>query len=97
MKYKLLYTVIIPILLLGCGDNEDSLSPSNIDRDWFIIEDNPNILTEKVLSGIESAKSTLNNALNSSVTTSKPLNNDVSNVASVANVSADILSNNENL
>ena len=42
MKYKLLYTVIIPILLLGCGDNEDSLSPSNIDRDWFIIEDNPN-------------------------------------------------------
>ena len=38
MKYKLLYTVIIPILLLGCGDNEDSLSPSNIDRDWFIIE-----------------------------------------------------------
>ena len=68
-----------------------------LNNDKQIIEDNPNILTEKVLSGIESAKSTLNNALNSSVTPSKPLNNNVSNVASVANISADILSNNKNL
>lgn len=68
-----------------------------LNSDKQVIEDNPNILTEKVLSGIESAKSTLNNALNSNARTSKTLNNDVSNVASIAKVSADILSNKENL
>lgn len=68
-----------------------------LNSDKQIIKDNPDILTEKVLSGIESAKSTLNNALNSSAKTSKTLDNAVSNVASMANVSANILSNNENL
>lgn len=42
MKHILLFTVILSVFFSRCGDNEDKLTPSNVDRNWFVIEDNPN-------------------------------------------------------
>lgn len=42
MKHILLFTVILSVFFSRCGDNEDELTPSNVDRNWFVIEDNPN-------------------------------------------------------
>lgn len=41
MKRLMLYIVLSSCVLFSCGDSEDDLTPSNVDKNWLIIEDNP--------------------------------------------------------
>lgn len=42
MKIKLLYIVAsCAFLLTSCGDQEEALTPSNVDKNWLVVEDVP--------------------------------------------------------
>ena len=42
MKIHSLFLALLPCLFMACGDNDDDIMPSNSERNWLIVEDNPN-------------------------------------------------------